>query len=686
MTGPVTMSDLDGHGRRLRGGAPLRPLHQPSRQSCWLCLGAAVLAGWAWQVEPLISLLPARRDAAQLGRVPGRPRGVVVVRPFGRRHGGAGSAPVCDARATDHRGERGPGVLSWRRTRGGPTVVRLRPALVVQPYPGRMAPHTAVGLLLLSVAQMVLPGPMDPPGRRVVASQILALSASALGLLGLYGYVYNVPEFVSPFGVTAMAVHTAIALTVGAIAVFVTRPTSGPARILTTRAKTAMLTRWILLMTLLVLPLLGWLGLIGESRGVYGIQFGVALLVAANGATFTVVTFITGARAARLESSCREAEAALAWHSAAAAMVEAAPDAMVGVDARGLIVLVNAQAEQLFGYPRKDMIGRSAELFVPEAARSIHAVHLRGSGVREPVLHTALRVRRRDSTEIPVEIRLSTIDTGGQRLVIAAVHDVTERVRYETQLRAKNSQLQRAGQAKDAFLAAMSHELRTPLNSIIGFTGTLLMGLPGPLTDEQTEQLRLVETTSLHLLSLIDDILQFAKIKAGQLEVDLQSIDCNAVLREVADYLRPLADHKDIPLIVELPEPNCVATVDRRALSQILINLIGNAIKFTDVGEVRVTLACERPDQPWTVTISDTGPGVHPDEQARIFNAFHRAGDARTRSHDGAGLGLYISQTLAERMDCSIQVTSAPGDGATFALTGSQHSRTAMRSLASSGG
>jgi protein-histidine pros-kinase len=131
--------------------------------------------------------------------------------------------------------------------------------------------------------------------------------------------------------------------------------------------------------------------------------------------------------------------------------------------------------------------------------------------------------------------------------------------------------------------------------------------------------------------------------------------------------MRPLADHKGLPLIADLPGQPCTATVDRRALSQILINLIGNAIKFTDAGEVRVRLARDQPRTPWKVTVSDTGPGVDPAEQTRIFRAFHRAEAAR--GHEGVGLGLYICHALAELMACPIHLASSPGHGTTVTVT-----------------
>lgn len=633
------------------------------------CLGVAVLVGWAWRIEALTSVLTGASSM--------RPNTAVCVAALGvslwsvrvgtprwRRAGGcAATGVVLVAVATLI--EHVVGVdLGVDRILFGSD-----PSLAIQWPPGRMAPHTAVGLLLLGTAHL-LPGASQ---RRVVLGQVLSLASGALGVLGLCAYTYQVPELASPLGAIAMAVHTAVALTVGSVATFVARPTKGLARALTTRARSAMLTRRILPATLLVPLVLGWLRLAGERHGVYGTELGVALLVAANVAVLLVVTIGSGGGAVRLEVAHQRAEAVLAWHSAAAAMAEAAPDAMVGVDARGAIVLVNAQAERLFGYPRGELVGRPVELVVPEAARPAHPAHraayLRRPHTRQLEPDSVLYVRRKDGTEVPVEISLSTLDTEGRRLIVAAVRDITDRVRYEHQLREKNDQLRRANLAKDTFLATMSHELRTPLNAVVGFTGTLLMGLPGPLNDKQAHQLRLVDTASQHLLSLINDVLDLAKIEAGQLTVRPEQVDCAAAAREVIDCMRPLGDHKGLTLVTELPDHACFATVDRRALRQILINLIDNAIKFTTAGEVRVSLARDQHEAPWTLTVSDTGPGIPPAEQARIFEAFHRTAEARALRHDGAGLGLYISQTLAQLMDCPIHVTSSPSQGSTFTLT-----------------
>jgi protein-histidine pros-kinase len=351
------------------------------------------------------------------------------------------------------------------------------------------------------------------------------------------------------------------------------------------------------------------------------------------------------------------------------AMLEAAPDAIVAVNQSGRITLVNAQTERLFGYKRKELLGQLVEILVPSQARGIHPHH-RMRYLSEPKPRPMgagieLSALRRDGTEFPAEISLSAIETDEGPLVAAAIRDVSERIRFERQLREKNLELEKANKAKDAFLASMSHELRTPLNAIIGFTGTLLMGLPGPLNDEQQHQLQLVETSGQHLLSLINDLLDLAKIESGKVEITPEAIDYNGVVQEVVQSMRPLAEQRGIRLTALLPDAECIAVADRRALGQIVINLVHNAIKFTVEGEVSIQLL-PNPDGRWTLLVRDTGPGIIPEEQARIFRAFERSTTARKHGDEGTGLGLYISHKLAELMGYHIRVESIPGEGSTF--------------------
>ena len=355
-------------------------------------------------------------------------------------------------------------------------------------------------------------------------------------------------------------------------------------------------------------------------------------------------------------------------------VLESAPDAMLIVNQQGEIQIANAATETLFGYRREELVGRPVEMLIPERYRDRHPRHhaqfIAEHRTRPMSAGLQLSGRRKDGVEFPVEISLSPLETEDGRLATAAIRDVSERRRSEHDLREANVHLEAANRAKNRFLASMSHELRTPLNAILGFTGTILMGLPGPLNDEQTKQLRIVQASGRHLLSLINDLLDVARIESGKLELKIEPIDCGALLEEVAVGLRPLAQEKGLEFTVVVPAQRLELRNDRRALSQILINLANNAIKFTDHGWVRLELSRKHEDEkPITrFTVIDTGPGIKPGDQERLFAAFEQVESSTLRPHDGTGLGLYISQALASFVGAAITFESEFGQGSAFTL------------------
>jgi signal transduction histidine kinase len=245
-----------------------------------------------------------------------------------------------------------------------------------------------------------------------------------------------------------------------------------------------------------------------------------------------------------------------------------------------------------------------------------------------------------------------------------------QRDRAEDALREKNIELERASKAKDQFLATMSHELRTPLNAILGFTGTLLMKLPGPLTVDQEKHLQTVRNSARHLLSLINDLLDLAKIESGRVELSLWPVVCQEMILELVQSLRQLAEAKGLNLEVEMPTEPITIVTDRRALSQILINLTNNAIKFTKIGSVKLKLGTfnESDRRETVISVSDTGIGIRPQDQALLFEAFQQIRDRQRTQTEGTGLGLHLSQQLARLLGGEITVQSEYGKGSTFTL------------------
>ena len=356
-------------------------------------------------------------------------------------------------------------------------------------------------------------------------------------------------------------------------------------------------------------------------------------------------------------------------------IVETALDSFIGTDSNGIITDWNAQAEATFGWSRSEAIGKSIfQTIVPLRLRDnlLQIVNElltseEGSVVRKRV--ETIRLHR-DGHEFPVELSVSLIRVGETHRLGAFVRDITDQKRSEQESIAAREAAEAGSRAKSEFLANMSHEIRTPLNGVIGMTD---LALETDLTSEQREYLTTVKLSADSLLNVINDILDFSKIEAGKVDLEFEDFDLRDSLEATLKTLALRVDEKGLELLCEIaPSVPEVVRGDSNRLRQVVVNLVGNAIKFTHQGEVALNVHVEfehADDLTLHFTVSDSGIGIPHEKQKLIFQPFSQADTSTTRKYGGTGLGLTISKRLVELMDGNIWVESEVGRGTKFHFT-----------------
>lgn len=379
---------------------------------------------------------------------------------------------------------------------------------------------------------------------------------------------------------------------------------------------------------------------------------------------------------------------------------------MIGVEPDGQFrfISVNRRFTEETGIAQEHVVGKLVQDIIPEPALTLvlaryrEAIHSRQPAHWEEISEYPSGTKVGEVTIAPV------FDAKGHcRQLIGTVHDISKRKQAEDEIHQLHKALQHhatdlerrvaertaelevakvraeaADRIKSEFLATMSHELRTPLNSIIGFTGIVLQGMAGPLTAEQTKQLGMVRDSARHLLALINDVLDLSKIEAGELSVSSEAFDLPHSIEKVVASVKPLADKKALALIVQIAPEVGVMVSDSRRVEQVLLNLLVNAIKFSDNGAI--TLHAEvvanfqqnaeaPPTTAVRLSVTDAGIGIKSEDMSLLFTPFHQIDSKLSRKHEGTGLGLAICRRLTILMGGSIEAQSEPGKGSIFTVT-----------------
>jgi protein-histidine pros-kinase len=345
-------------------------------------------------------------------------------------------------------------------------------------------------------------------------------------------------------------------------------------------------------------------------------------------------------------------------------LIEAAPDAVVLVDEAGRIQLVNGQAERLFGYTRRELLGQSVDMLLPQRFRGGHAAHREGY-TRDPRYRPMgagldLFGQRKDGTEFPTEISLSSLATERGRVVMAAIRDVTESKRLQRER-------EQAIKAREELLSLVSHDLQNAVNVLV--LNTLLL-LRTHATNEREAGMqrygRIVHDAAVSMGRLIRDLIDARQIEGGRFGVSRQPEDVPALVAEVVESLQALAAQKSIVLAAEIEPGLGEALCDRERIYQVLNNLIGNAIKFTPDGG-RIQVEARNVDGAIRIGVVDSGPGIPAEDAPYVFDR-HWQGEGNARRR-GTGLGLYIVKAIVEAHRGRIWVENRPESGAGFYFT-----------------
>ncbi|NQU56283.1 MAG: PAS domain S-box protein [Rhodospirillales bacterium] len=356
----------------------------------------------------------------------------------------------------------------------------------------------------------------------------------------------------------------------------------------------------------------------------------------------------------------------------AAAMIENTAEGMVSIDEKGIIESFNPAAARIFGYQPEEVIGHNVSMLIPQADRTEHDKYVLNSTLHASRIINQARDlfgQRKNGKLFPMELNVSRMPIQGQTKFIGILHDITDRKLSEEGILLARAQAEIASRAKSELLANMSHELRTPLNAIIGFSQMYMGQTFGPLGNEKYHEYALdIYDSSNHLLELINDILDVSAIEAGKLELHEDEIDLNRTIKAMIRIIRPRAKQDKIALTYLAVDAMPRLQGDERRIKQILLNILSNAVKFSQPGG-QVTLKTEPSAVGGlNISVTDSGIGMNKEQTALAIEKFGQVDSGLNRKQDGTGLGLPLTIALVEQHGGTLSIQSETGVGTTVTI------------------
>ena len=643
-----------------------------------MAVAVLVLAGWCFDVEVLKSVVPGLTAMNPGGSaVAFLMAGGALFVLAGRKTPSGGQMRLARSLATVVVGLAAMRLalyilgLEW-----GPDQWLFRSSLDEYPIPNRMAPNTALGLLLLGIGLLAI----DVETRRGYRpAQWLALTTALLALFTLVGYACHAAILISIRTFIPMALNSAAVLGVLALGLLFARPDRGVMSVVAHREMGGGMARRLLPASIVAPALLAWVASAFQRTGEFGPAFGISVFVVATIVLFTALIWWNALLLNRLEAARSNTHVELLRKGQILrSILHSMGDGVVVADQDGRFLIFNPVAERILGLgaidaPPTEWTSQYG-IFSPETGEPlkleeiplVRAIHGEATDqvdllIKSPRLPEGVNI---SVTGRPLE------GADGVEGGVVVFQDTTQRRKAAEAIRQARDEADAANRAKSEFLANMSHEIRTPMNAVIGMTELVL---DSELSEVQRAYLKIVKDSAESLLSLINDILDFSKIEAGRLELDHTRFQLRDLLGDAMKTLAVRAHGKDLELACHVaPEVPEFLMGDPYRLRQVITNLVGNALKFTAHGEVVVDVSAEDvtdTEAEIHVAVRDTGIGIPADKLHLLFSAFSQVDASTTRRYGGTGLGLAITRRLVALMSGRIWVESEVGRGSTFHFT-----------------